>query len=133
MIEAKREAKELRKFALTLFFALGVLGAILVSRKNDIGFVLWGIGSAAALMAWVQPRSLKPVYTYWMKLAVVLGFISSHVILGLLYYLVVTPIGLVKRMLGKNQLPLQPDPRLGSYWIRKEKRPYDRQRYEKMF
>lgn len=109
MIEPKSEVKELRKFALTMFFALGILGAILVWRKGDIGFMLLGIGSAGLLMAWVQPRVLKPMYKYWMKLAVVLGLVSSHVILALLYYLMFTPVGLVMRVLGKNPLALQLD------------------------
>ena len=133
MIEPKREAKELRKFALTMFFALGILGAVLVWRKRDIGFVLWGIGSAALLMAWVQPRLLGPVHKYWMKLALVLGLISSHVILALLYYLVFTPIGLVMRVFGKNPLSLHFDEKAKSYWIRREYRKYDKQCYERMF
>jgi len=133
MIKTKAEVKELRKFALTLFCALGILGGILVWRKHDIGFVLWGIGSAALLIAWVQPRVLGPVYKYWMKLALALGFISSHVILALLYYFVFTPIGLVMRLLGKNPLVLHLDKGLKSYWIRKGNVKYDKQYYEKMF
>ncbi|MGA3086744.1 MAG: SxtJ family membrane protein [Thermodesulfobacteriota bacterium] len=133
MIEPKSGEKELRKFAVTLFFALGMLGAILVWRKRDIGFVLWGIGIAALLMAWVQPTALKPVYKYWMKLALVLGSISSHVILAFLYYLVLTPIGLVMRVLGKNPLALRLEKKTGSYWIQRENRKNDKQCYEKMF
>ena len=133
MIEPKSDEKALRKFAVILFFALGVFGAILVWRKRDIGFVLWGIGLAALLMAWVQPTALKPVYKYWMKLALVLGFISSHVILAFLYYLVVTPIGLVMRVLGKNPLALRLEKKTGSYWIQRKNRKDDKQCYEKMF
>jgi ABC-type uncharacterized transport system permease subunit len=133
MIQPKREVKTLRKFALTMFFALGILGAILVWRKRDTGFILWGIGAAALLMAWVQPRVLKPVHKYWMKLAVLLGLVSSHVVLGLLYYLVFTPIGLVMRVVGKNPLALRPGTTNSSYWIRRENSEYDPQRYEKMY
>jgi hypothetical protein len=127
------DVKELRKFALTMFCALGILGAILVWRKRDIGFVLWGMGTAGLLIAWVRPRVLNLVYKYWMKLAMVLGLISSHVILALLYYLVVTPLGLVMRLLGKNPLVLQPDKGLKSYWITREGGHFDKERCEKMF
>lgn len=133
MIEPKCDVKELRKFAVTLFFALGILGAILVWRKRDIGLVLWAIGSAALLMAWVQPAALKPVYRYWMKLAVAFGLVSTHVILALLYYLVFTPVGLVRRVVGKNPLALRLEEKTGSYWIKRESRKYDKQCYEKMF
>jgi hypothetical protein len=133
MIETRDHVKELRKFAVTLFSAMGVLGAFFIWQERDIGFVLWGIGSVALLAAWVCPMGLKPVYTYWMKLAIVLGFISSHVILALVYYLVLTPMGLVMRVLGKNPMPLQPDENTQSYWIKKHRGKYDRQRYEKMY
>jgi hypothetical protein len=133
MNKTKADAKELRKFALTLFCALGILGCIFVWRKRDIGFVLWGIGSAALLIGWAQPRVLSPVYKYWMKLALALGFITSHVLLGLLYYFVFTPTGLVMRLLGKNPLALQLDKTNNSYWIKREGGKYDKQRYEKMF
>jgi hypothetical protein len=133
MSKTKADVKELRKFALTLFCALGILGAILLWRKRDVGFVLWGIGSAALLIAWVQPVILRPVYKYWMKLALVLGIISSHVILALLYYVVFTPLGLAMRLLGKNPLVLQPEKGLKSYWITREGGEFDKGRCEKMF
>jgi MFS-type transporter involved in bile tolerance (Atg22 family) len=133
MSKTKADMKELRKFALTMFCALGILGSILLWRRHDTGFVLWGIGSAALLLAWVQPKVLKPVYKYWMKLALALGFVTSHVVLALLYYLVVTPTGLVMRLLGKNPLVLQLDEKAKSYWIKRETRKYDKQCYEKMF
>lgn len=127
------DAKELRKFALTMFCALGILGSILVWRKRDIGFVLWVIGSAALLIAWVRPRVLSPAYRYWMKLALTLGFVTSHVILAMLFYFVFTPLGTIMRLLGKNPLVLQPDKGLKSYWITKESEKFDKKRCEQMF
>lgn len=133
MSKTKVDVKELRKFALTLFCALGILGGILVWRRRNTGFVLWGIGSSALLGAWVEPNVFKPVYKYWMKMALALGFISSHVILALVYYLVLTPMGLLMRLLGKNPLVLRPDKGLKTYWMTKEAGNYDKQRCEKMF
>ena len=133
MIDPKHEVKELRKFALTLFCALGILGALLVWRKRDIGFLLSGVGAAVLIIAWGRPLVLRLVYKYWMRLALALGLVTSHIVLALLYYLVITPIGLVMRVLGKNPLALHIDQRAESYWIRRENRNPDKQRYEKMF
>jgi hypothetical protein len=133
MLEPQHEVKELRKFAATLIFALGILGAILIWRKRDAGFILWGICLAALLLARLLPLAFKPVHKYWMKLALVLGFISSHVILALLYYLVVTPIGLVMRAFGKNPLAPRLGEKAGSYWIKRDNSKYNKQRYEKMY
>jgi hypothetical protein len=133
MGEPKLGLKELRKFAITLCSALAVLGAVLIWRKGPAGFVLWGICSAALLLAWLRPLALRPVHKYWMKLALLLGLLSSHVILALLYYLLVTPLGLVMRGLGKNPLTLRPEEQAGSYWMKRDPTRYSKQRYEKMY
>jgi hypothetical protein len=133
MTEQKSDVKELRKFAVTLFLVLGILGVAFVLRKSDIGFVLCGIASSILVMPWVWPTFLKIVYKYWMKLALGLGFISSHVILAIIYYLVFTPIGFIMRVLAKNPLALRLDKKASSYWIRREYGQYDKQRCEKMF
>jgi ABC-type uncharacterized transport system permease subunit len=133
MVKPKQEVKALRTFAATLFFGLGILGALLVWRKRDTGLILWGIGLAALMTAWLLPLALRPVYKVWMKLALVLGFISSHVILALLYYLVFTPIGLALRVFGKNPLALGIEKKAASYWIKRDSRVFPKQRYEKMF
>ena len=68
-----------------------------------------------------------------MTLALVLGFIMSHIILALVYYLVLTPIGFFMRILGKDPLTLKSDPNADSYWIKREKKEWSRENYEKMF
>jgi ABC-type uncharacterized transport system permease subunit len=133
MVEPNLEVKALRQFAATLFSALALLGAVLIWRKREAGFILWGIGTAALLLAWLRPLALRPVHQYWMKLARMLGFISSHVILAVLYYLMVTPLGLVMRGLGKNPLALRPEEKAGSYWIKRNNTNTNKQRYEKMY
>ena len=54
------------------------------------------------LLGLVLPRVLKWVYTVWMSIAFALGFVMAHVILTLLFLLVITPMGLVARMTGKD-------------------------------
>jgi hypothetical protein len=132
MSTAKATHKELRTFGLTMFCALAVLGGVLVWRGRTAGFVLWGIGLAFVLVALVRPGMLASLYAYWMKLALVMGIVMSHVILAVLYYVVVTPTGLVMRALGKRPLTLKPETGLESYWVPK-KGGQPRERYEKMF
>ena len=68
-----------------------------------------------------------------MTLSLVLGLIMSHIILALVYYLVLTPIGLFMRILGKDPLTLRFDPKSDSYWVRREKKEWRRENYEKMY
>lgn len=107
----------LRRFGLTtgLIFA-GLLGFVLPW--------LWGAqphrwpwiaGAILCSLALVAPRSLAPFYQGWMRLALVLGWINSRLILGIVFVLVLTPMGLVMRLLGKDPLQRQFEPERSSY------------------
>ena len=68
----------------------------------------------------VLPKVLLPLQKIWMSLALVLGYVMTRVILTLVYFLVVTPIGLTLRLFGKDPLTKGPDPNLATYWIEKD-------------
>jgi hypothetical protein len=129
----KPDKEELRKFAVTIALALGVLGGLILWRRGQIGLIFLAIGSAIFLVGLVWPKSLALLYKAWMALAIVLGFIMSHIILSLVYYTVLTPIGFLMRMLGKNPLALRFDPKTDSYWVKREKKDLTRANYEKMY
>jgi hypothetical protein len=80
---------------------------------------LWipGAGCLLAVVGRFLPRILRPVYRLWMMLAVVLGFVMTRIILGIVFICVVTPIGIVMRMLGRDPLRKHPDASADSYWI----------------
>lgn len=85
--------------------------------------VLSSVGAAGlvwALGTWT-PTLLRPLFKAWMMLAVVLGFIMTRVILFLVFALVVTPIGLIMRALGRDPLKKHPDATLPTYWIPKDR------------
>ena len=69
------------------------------------------------------PKALKYIYLAWMILAIGLGFIVSTVILTLFFILVITPVGLAARLLGKDFLRLKLDRRETTYWITRKSRP----------
>ena len=71
----------------------------------------------------VFPKGLRYAYVAWMCLAIVLGFIVSTAILTLFFILVITPIGLTARLLGKDFLRLKLDGRESTYWINRKSRP----------
>ncbi len=109
----------LRKFGLTT----GLIFAAL------FGFVLpwiWGksmqqwplvFGAVLCSLALVVPRSLGPFYQVWMRLALVLGWINSRLILGVIFVLVVTPMGLVMRIMGKDPMARQFDQEKATYRV----------------
>lgn len=62
------------------------------------------------------PRLLIPVEWLWMKLAFILGYIMTRIILTVAFYLVITPIGLLRQLFGKDPLKLKLDKKVESYW-----------------
>ena len=125
-----------RKSAAWLTGLVFVTAAVLteaVSGIVGIADVLGGLGAALTVLGLTTPVVLKPVYRVWMALAVVLGFVMTRVILTVVYYLVMTPIGLVMRLLGKDPLDRRPDPGAASYWIEKTYPDDSKERLEKYY
>lgn len=79
----------------------------------------WSVGVAAvfALTALVNPGLLAGLNQLWIKLGVLLGKVVSPIALGILFYGVLTPVGVVIRLTGKDPLRLKFDPGADSYWI----------------
>jgi len=126
------DAKELRKFSITLFIALGILGLFLLWRKGGVGFVPLGFAFLLLLLGMKRPSLLTPFYKGWMTLSLLLGYIMSHLVLMILYYLLMTPIGLVMRILQKDLLGRQFDKKAKTYWVKRSQESL-RDQYEKMF
>lgn len=82
----------------------------------------WSVGISAgfALVAFIKPALLAALNRLWMKLGILMGKIVSPIALGILFYLVITPIGLLIRVSGKDPLRLKYDPEADSYWIPRE-------------
>ena len=124
--------KELRNLGLVFLGAFGLIGGFLWWRDSAAWPWLLALAGLFGLWGLVWPAGLKPVYKIWLSLAIVLGFFVSRILLTLLFYLVITPIGLVMRLLGKDLL----DKKIGdrdSYWHLRGGEPYDPKRSEKMY
>lgn len=125
----------LRKFGFTIAIALAVLGAavFLVGKKPAAAQVLWGVAGALAVAGGLFPPALRWPHKVWMTLAFLIGWMVSRIILGIVFFLVITPIGSLMRILGKDLLNERIDRNAESYWIRREAREDDPGRYEKLF
>lgn len=79
----------------------------------------WSVAVAAAfaVVALVKPVLLVGLNRLWIKFGLLLGKVVSPIALGILFYGVVTPIGLLVRLTGKDPLRLKFDPAASSYWI----------------
>ena len=64
----------------------------------------WVLAGLFVVIALVRPEGLKVVHAAWMRLATILGTVNARIVLGIIYYLVVVPIGLVMRLCGRDPL-----------------------------
>ncbi len=110
--------KELRKFGLTLAIAFAILGSLFLWRDKPAGPYLLLIAGFFFIFGLVLPRALMPIEWVWMKVAHVLGFVMTRLLLTLTFYLVITPTGLVMRLLGKDPLRMRLVKNEKSNWVR---------------
>jgi hypothetical protein len=131
--QLKTGPRELRKFGLLVGGVAAALGLLFLLRhKAHWPWFLWpGAVLIACGAAW--PRGLKWLYVVWMSLAFVLGFVMAHVILTLLFFLMITPIGLVARASGKDFLRLKLDRSARTYWLAREQKSGQPAGYERQF
>ena len=102
---ARLTPAEGRKFALTLAVAFDVLGGVAWWRGSSRATLVFGaVAGAFALGGLLVPGTLGPVYRGWMGFARVLSRFTTPIFMGVVYFLVITPIAALRRMLGGNPL-----------------------------
>jgi hypothetical protein len=123
---------KLRTFALALPLFFGIGGAIARWRWEQpaVAFAIWGAGATLVLLLLMMPRLRRPVYVAWMCAALPIGVVVSFFALALIYFLILTPVGLVRRMFG-DPLTRRFDRNAATYWSparpRTDKNDYFRQ------
>ena len=118
-----------------LFALFAVLvRAIAIWRFEAPGFARWiGLVSAAIIsIYYAVPLLRKPIFIAWLAAVFPIGWVVSHLLLGVVFYLVVFPIGLSVRLFGYDALRRRREPEAESYWIEREPRD-DPRRYFRQF
>lgn len=114
-----------------LFGAIGLAVQSGMSLRTVLG-VLAGIGVLGAVGIWVWPELGRAIYVGWMRAAAPIGWTITHVVLALVYYVVLTPIGLLMRLSGRDPMHRRLEPAAESYWIER-RNTEDRGRYFRQF
>ena len=103
------DARELRRFAVAMLIGFAVLGLLAAWRAggiNNVAIVLWSTGVVLAVAAFV-PKLGRVAYLSVYLPTSIIGFVVSTVILTLMFFLVITPLGILLRLLGKDLLQQQ--------------------------
>lgn len=129
----KSTGKELREFGLTIGIILVILGGVSLWRDKEFYPYFLGIGGLFIVLGLRLPRILKPLQKVWMSFSIIVGFFVSRFILSILFYTVLTPIGLVMRLFGKDMLDQRIDKTCRSYWHDKGAGVKDKKSYENQY
>jgi ABC-type uncharacterized transport system permease subunit len=111
---------ELRRFGLALGAGLSVLGSILLWRDKSAAPWILAVAATLLLIAILQPRVLWPLEKVFARVARVVTAALTYLVLTLTFIFLVTPMGLVMRLLGKDPLALKPAPDQPSFWVEVE-------------
>ena len=110
-------ASDGRRFAFPVGTAFLVLMGILLWRDHrTAAWVMAGLGGTLWLAGAVVPAHLGPVYRGWMRMALVISKVTTPIFLGIVYYLIFTPAGLIMRLFGRR--PMVHAVQDNSYWRR---------------
>lgn len=122
-----------KKTGITVGIVL-ILISLLLWYLGKTTFVYFSIaGGLFVIFALIAIPVLRPLHKLWMMLALAMGFVMSRVILTLLYYFVLTPIGLFAKIVGKKFMPLGFDKNASSYWEKRENMVTQQIDYERQF
>ncbi len=109
--------RDLVSFGLIFLGGMGVAGAWLHfhSQRPDVALGLWSAGGAVFLLSLIPPVG-RVLYILWMGLGLTLGFVMSPIIMAVVYLVVIVPVGLVFKLMRRDTMRRQLDPKASSYW-----------------
>ena len=133
-IDWRPDAPKMRKFGLVVMIGLGLIGLLFqfYFENWNAALGLYIAAGALGLPGLTGTVVGLPGYWLWMGIAFVMGNIMSRVLLTIVYYVVVAPMGVARRLLGNDRLQLR-RPEAPSYWKDLEQSPATPERYERQY
>ncbi len=113
------DRKGLRDFGLLMAGVIGALFGLFFPWLLDRPWPLWPwlIAGAFVAPALIAPAALRPVYRGWMRFGLFMSKIMTPLVLGLVFFIVFTPVALVFKVLGKDAMRRKLDPGAASYRV----------------
>ena len=126
------EKKKIKYFAVTLiavFFIFAVI--MLFLKKSETAIIITVVGILVGIMSYYLTRVGKYVYLLWMVVSWILSKIISPIVVAVIFYLIITPFGLIMRLIGRDTLQLKKK-NLDSYFHEYQD-PYDKESFHRQF
>ena len=119
--ESKIKISSNRNFGLVFFFVFLIVSLLPLLKEEP--FRIWSIVIAIIflILGLMNSKLLTPLNKLWFKFGLFLGSIVSPIVMGVIFFLVITPIGLFMKIVGKDLLNNKYDNKKKSYWINRSK------------
>ena len=125
--------REIRKFGIIGSIFFGSLLTVALWRDKTLAAYFFGILSCLSIGFILMPMRLRHVYAVWLKIANFVGFTVTTLILSILFYFVITPTALIKKIFGGRPLPFKPDDKVSTYWVTRPEPTQPKDRFPKRF
>ena len=113
-------ARELRQFSCIWFPVFcAIVGGLCMARfdASASAYAVWATGTVIAFVGFLWPTAVKPLFLALSYFTYPIGLLVSYILLAVLFYLVVTPIGLLLRLMGRDPLGSKRTPSQPSHWV----------------
>ncbi len=132
--QCEPSSRDLTILALLFLIIPGLIGLYYVFWKGSAAGYVWIVAGVVLAATRVITPLFKAIYGLWLGFSVVLGYFVSRALITIIFFLVLTPTGLIMRLVGKDPMDRKWDPAAKSYWIKREEDPNaNLERYEKQF
>ena len=109
-----------RSFGMVFFGFFVVIGSWPLLYNQPVRLWSYLIAAAFFIVALIIPKILRPLNRLWMKFGLLLNRVVSPIVMALLFFLTLLPIGILMRLFGKKTLELEFKPDKTSYWINRD-------------
>jgi large-conductance mechanosensitive channel len=109
-----------RNFGLVFFIVFLIVSIWPLTYDEPVRFWSAIISSVFLILGLMNSKLLTPLNKLWFKFGMILGAIVSPVVMGVVFFLVVTPIGLIMKIMGKDLLNKKYDKKKRTYWIKRD-------------
>ena len=117
--KSKIKVSSNRNFGLVFFIVFLILGLWPITHEGEIRIWLVAISLVFLVLGIIKSKLLTPLNLLWFKFGMILGIIVAPIVMGAIFFLVVTPIGLVMSIMGKDLLNKKHDKNKETYWIKR--------------
>ena len=108
MKELEVKEKEIKKFAVLLSSILFIISVFFIVRGNDfVSLILIPLGLLNIIISIKNPSIIVPLYTLWIKIGFLIGKVINPIVLGIIFFCIITPTAIFIKLLGRDELRLK--------------------------